>query len=97
MREGDGDQDILDWSYLMKASGRKNYAIEALTLLTEYYIVLTPDLAAQLKWSNTSGIPGHNISCDLHNEHLNRTVKTAIEGLGASLLPSLEQQKLSVS
>ena len=25
-----------------------------------------------------------NISCDLHMEHLNRVVKTAIEGLGAN-------------
>ena len=44
-------------------------------------------LAEQLKWSrfvNTGGLPGHNISCDLHNEHLNRLVKIEIEGLGAN-------------
>ncbi len=34
---------------------------------------------------NILGLPGHNISCDLHMEHLNRLVKTAIQGLGANI------------
>ena len=37
VREGDGDQDFLVWKYwlpLFKASGPKNYAIEALTILS---------------------------------------------------------------
>ena len=90
VREGDGDRVLVVWKYfllLFKASGRKNYAIEALTLLSQYHITLPPNLAEQLKWSrfiNTHGLPGHNISCDLHMEHLNRQVKTAIEGLGAN-------------
>ena len=29
-------------------------------------------------------MPGHNISCDLHMEHLNRLAKTAVDGLGAN-------------
>lgn len=88
-REGDGDRNI-NWKYkmlLFKASGRTNYSIEALTILTQYYLLLPPNLAEQLKWSrfvNTRGLPGHNISCDLHNEHLNKAVKVAIEGLGAN-------------
>lgn len=90
VREGDGDRVLLQWKYLLllfKSSGRTNYSIEALTFLTQYYMLLPPNLAEQLKWSkfvNTSGLPGHNISCDLHNEHLNRLVKVAIEGLGAN-------------
>ena len=32
------------------------------------------------------GAPGRNISCNLHMEHLNRLVKTAIEGLGVNKL-----------
>ena len=28
------------------------------------------------------GLPGHCISCDLHMEHMNRVVKTSVEGLG---------------
>ena len=50
----------------------KKYAIEALTLLSQYSIILPPNLAEQLKWSrfvNMHGRPGHNISCDLHMEH----------------------------
>ena len=30
------------------------------------------------------GLPGHNISFDLHMEHLNKLVKLSIEGLGAN-------------
>lgn len=52
VREGDGERVLLDWKYLFllfKASGRKNYAIEAITLLTQYHITLPPNLAEQLK------------------------------------------------
>ena len=88
--EGDSDRILSIWKYLMllfKASGRKNYAIEALTLLSRYSILLPPNLAEQLKWSrcvNCHGIPGHNISCYLCMEHINSLVKIAIEGLGAN-------------
>lgn len=88
VREGDGDRVLSLWKYLLllfKASERKNYAIEALTLLAQYSVILPPNLAEQLKWSrfvNVHGRPGHNISCDLHMEHLNRQVKVAIDGLG---------------
>lgn len=90
VREGDGDQMLLIWKYLLllfKATGRKNYAIEALTLLSQYHILLPRNLAEQLKWSrfvNVHGLPGHNVSCDLHMEHLNRLVKVSIENLGAN-------------
>lgn len=50
-------------------------------------MLLSPHLAEQLMWSrfvNVHGLPGHNISCDLHMEHLNCLVKIAIEGLGAN-------------
>ena len=61
--------------------------MEAFTLLTQYYFLLPPNIAEQLKWSrfvNFYGLPGRNVSCDLHMEHLNRLVKTAIDGLGAN-------------
>ena len=70
---------------LFKASNLTNYSVEALTLLSQYHLILPPHLAEQLKWSqcvNTHGLPGHNISCDLHMEHLNRVAKVAIQGLG---------------
>lgn len=45
IREGDGDRVKRLWKYfllLFKASGRKNYAIEAVTMLTQYHITLPP-------------------------------------------------------
>ncbi len=72
---------------LYRASKRTNYALEAFTLLLEYHISLPPQFAEQLKWSrfiNVHGLPGCNISCDLHMEHQNRIAKTAVDGLGAN-------------
>lgn len=90
IREGDGDHVFLVWKYLFllfKASGRRNYSIEAFILLSQYHLILPEKLAEQLKWSrfiNTHGHAGHNISCDLHMEHLNKLAKVAVEGLGAN-------------
>ena len=90
VREGDGGRVLLMWKYFLlvfRATGHTNYAMEALTLLTQYFVVLPPNLAEQVKWCrfiNVHGQPGGNISCDLHMEHLNRVIKTAIEGLGAN-------------
>ena len=90
IKEGDGDRVMRIWKYLLllfKASKRTNYSIEALTLLSQYHLILPHRLAEQLKWSrfvNIHGTVGHNISCDLHMEHLNREVKTAIKSLGAN-------------
>ena len=74
---GDSDRVMRVRKYILllfKASAQKNYAIEALILLSQYYLILPPHLAEQVKWSrfvNVHGLPGHNISCDLHMEHLN--------------------------
>ena len=93
VREGDGDRVLLMWKYFMlifKASGRKNYAAEAFSLLSQYHITLPPNLAEQLKWSrfvNMHDLKGHNISCDLHMEHMNRQIQTVVGGLGANKTP----------
>ena len=90
VREGDGTRVMLAWKYFLlifKATKHKNYALEALTMLTQYFLTLPPNLAEQLKWSrfiNVHGFPGCNISADLHMEHMNRIVKTTIAGLGAN-------------
>ena len=90
VREGDGEHILVLWKYMMllfKATQRKNYAIEAFTVLVQVHFILPPNLSEQIKWSrfiNVHGLPGHNISADLHMEHLNRLVKIAIEGLGAN-------------
>ncbi len=89
IREGDGNR-VMAGKYfflIFKSSGHKNYAIESFTMLSQYYFVLSPQLAEQLKWSrfiNNHGNCGRNISMDLHMEHLNWLCKTAIEGLGAN-------------
>ena len=76
--EGDSDTVLRNWNIFLliwKATGHSNYTCEAFTLLSQYHLLLPPNLAEQLKWSwfiNVHGLPGHNISCDLHMEHLNR-------------------------
>lgn len=93
IREADGFRILRCWKFLLivfKASNRKNYALAALHLLAQYYILLPPRLAQQLIWSrcvNTTGKPGCNIPMDLHMEHLNRTCKTAIANLKANVTP----------
>ena len=90
IREGDGERVLRVWKYLFlifKATGHRNYALEAFTLLEQYRFLLPPFLAEQLKWLrfiNTHGKKGKNISMDLHMEHLNRLCKTAINGLGSN-------------
>ena len=67
---------------LLRATGRKNYAIEALILLSQYDITLPCNLAEQLKWSlfvNVHGLPGEQHNSHLHMEHLNKLVKVSIE------------------
>ena len=93
IKEGDGQRVLQVWRFLLfifKAGNRKNYAIEALTLLSQYHFFLSPRLAQQLlhsRFINTHGWPGHNIPCDLHMEHINRACKTAVNNLVANLTP----------
>ena len=79
IREGDGIRVLRVWKFLLlifKAAHRKNYSIEALTLIVQY-LTLPPRQREQLIWSrfvNTKGRPGGNKASDLHMEHLNRTI-----------------------
>ena len=91
VHEGDGERILRCWKFffpIFKASKRKNYAIEAFNLLYQYYFLFTPRMAAQLLWNrtvNTRGGLGKNIPCDLHMEHLNRCVKTAMSSLSSNI------------
>ena len=91
VREGDGDRIMRCWRFflsLFKASDKTNYSIEAFTLLAQEKYLLSERMAMQLKWSrtiNVHGLPGKNISADLHMEHLNRECKQSISGLGANV------------
>ena len=90
IREGDGERVLRCWRYLLPIfnnSGRRNYCLEAFKMLYQYHHLMPPRQAQQLIWSrfvNTHGIRGRNIPLDLHQEHLNRLVKTTIDGLGAN-------------
>ena len=72
---------------LFKATGHKNYAIEAFSLLAQHKWFLPPCQAMQLMYSrfiNVHGRIGHNVPCDLHMEHLNRVAKLCVQQLGAN-------------
>ena len=76
------------WSFWLHHTWRKNYAIESFILLAQYYILFPLRMAEQLKWGrfvNTHRKPVTNIPADLHTEHLNKDVKTAIAGLGSNV------------
>ena len=91
IRERDGERIIRCWKYLLllfKDSGRTKYSIEAFTLLVQYHFLFSERMRTQLMWSrtvNVHGLPGRKISCDLHNEHLNRECKNSISGLGSNI------------
>ena len=93
IKEGDGNRILRCWRYLLptfRGSGRKNYSIEALTLLCQHRYFLSPQLSSQLLWSrtiNVHGLPGRNIPGDLEIEHLNRVAKQCIAHLGANKTP----------
>ena len=95
IREGDGAWVFRSWKYMylllfFRATGHKNYTIEAFTLLAQHYF-FPPRLSQQLLWSgfiNTQGKQGHNIPADLHMEHLNRSCKDAVSHLGANKTPN---------
>ena len=90
IKEGDGLRVLRCWKYLLllfKASQKKNYSIEAFQFLCQYHFYLPPQQAQQLLYSrfvNVHGREGRNIPCDLHMEHLNRTIKDALQHLGAN-------------
>lgn len=90
IREGDVIRVLRCWKYFLpifRASGRKNYALEALNVLFQHTYYLPPRLRMQLLYSrfvNVHGREGHNISSDLHMEHMNRTTKETLEHLGAN-------------
>ena len=90
IKEGDGKRVLEYYRYLLPIfinSGRRNYANESLNLLCQYHYDLPLQQAEQLVWSrfvNAAGIKGHNIPADLHLEHLNRTLKGIIQGMGTN-------------
>ena len=87
LKEGDGDRIVLYWKVLLpifKQQGNHNYAKEAFLFLAQT-LFLSERKATELKWNrtvNTSGRTRCNIPCDLHMEHLNRTLKSMLRNMG---------------
>ena len=76
VQEGDGEQVLLCWKYMLpifKATNRCNYAYQLVWF--------------QFVNIHGKGIPGHNIPCDLHIEHMNRLCKMCVGHLGANKTP----------
>ena len=85
VKEGDGDRVYHVLMLIFRLFGRNNYALEALNLQLQCH-GLAPNVS-EIKWSrfvNSKGGLGRNVSCDLHIEHLNRSLKQAISALGSN-------------
>ena len=84
--EGDGPRVVItllacDWWQ------NKVFPRSTETSLQIQLAVLSPNLVQHLTWGrfiNTRDGLGHNIPCDLHNEHVNRLFKDAIAHMGAN-------------
>lgn len=89
--EGDGERVMRCWKLFLphfKESGRTKYSLEALRLQFQVNVILSPNLAHQIKWHrfvNTKGGLGKNIPCDLYNEHMNKLIKIIIRNMGSNL------------
>lgn len=94
VHEGDGERLANVWKFLLlifRAKRKTKYALEAFLLLAQANIVLPPRLREQLLYShfvNTKGVPGGNIPIDLHVEHVNSVVKSAIYNQVSNLSPT---------
>ena len=91
IREGDGERLIIVWKFLLlvfRASQKTKYSLESILVLLQHDLLLSPRLNMQLTYSrfiNTRGTEGADISSDLHLEHINKVVKTAIYNQSSNL------------
>ena len=87
--EGDGIRIIRCWRILLLhffESGRTKNSLDAMRLQIQL-LCLPSSQVHQLIWDrfvNTHGGMGHNLPCDLHNEHINKALKGAIRHMGAN-------------
>ena len=61
------------WKYLLpmfRLSERRNYSVEVLLILYNFYFVYSPHQAQHVLWSCFINVQGKNIPADLHMEHL---------------------------
>ena len=98
--EGDGDRIFRCWQLFLphfRASKHTKYSLEAFWLQLQVKVVLSPNLAHQVKWNrfvNTKGGLGRNIPCDLFNEHINKQIKCIIQNMGPNLTEASLQRAI---
>ena len=94
VHEGDGKRLMRVWKYFLltfRSANKTKYSLEGLLLLIKVHSKVLPErLKHQLMYSrfvNTRGRTGANIPIDLHVEHVNRIIKTAIYSQVSNLSP----------
>ena len=102
--EGDGERIYRCWRLFLphfKTTNHTKYSLEALRLQYQGKCTLSPQLAHQILWDrfvNPKAGLGHNIPCDLYNEHVNKLLKHVILSMGSNLTEtSLQRAARSVS
>ena len=88
IHEGDGERIIRCWKVMLLYffhGKRTKYTLEAIHLQAAVSACVSPCLREELIWCrvvNTCGGLGNNLPTDLYMEHLNRTLKDYLGGLG---------------
>ena len=91
IHEGDGERIARCWKAMLlyfSFGKRSKYALEAVHLQAALNACVSPALRQEILWCrvvNTQGGAGRNIPTDLFMEHLNRTLKDCLKGLGANI------------
>ena len=84
IREGDGERVFWWWKFLFlifMLAGRIKYTVEAFHFMCQRCFLCSERWVKQLLYSqfvNIRVMPHHTIPADLHMEHLNHAVKTAV-------------------
>ena len=94
IRRGDGPRDLRCWKFMLlywRYAGHTKYSLEVIHLIGAIKATATPRLAHEITWCrfvSSRGGSGNNIPVDLYMEHLNRTLKDCLLGLGANISES---------
>lgn len=103
IREGDGPRVIRCWKFLLlywRQANHTKYSLEALHLTAAINATATQRLSEELTWCRFVNIRGKaraNIPVDLFMEHLNRTLKDYLLGLGQNRLLSKQASLFKIS
>ena len=91
IHEGDGPRIIRCWKFMLlhwRHAGHTKYAHVVIQLVSAIQATAPPRIAHELVWCrivNTRGGAGNNIPADLYFEHLNRTLKDYLNGIGPNI------------